>query len=118
MTTKTSKLDVAAIFRAMSDQTRLRILNLLRDGEICVCDLVNILGVPQPTASRHLAYLRKSGLVQSRKDGLWHYYRLAPHKSPFHEKLMDCLAACADITPILAKDSERWQLKGGRSCCD
>lgn len=117
MTTKTSQIDVVAIFRAMSDQTRLRILNLLREGEICVCDLVDVLDVPQPTASRHLAYLRKSGLVQARKDGLWHYYRLAPLKSRFHEKLMDCLAACADITPILSKDSERWQLKGG-SCCD
>lgn len=118
MNTMSSQLDAAAIFRAMADQTRLRILNLLRGGEICVCDLVDVLGVPQPTASRHLAYLRKTGLVQARKDGLWHYYRLTPRQSRFHKKLMDCLDACADVTPVLVKDSERWRLKGGQSCCE
>ena len=67
---------VDAMFRAVSDRTRLRILNLLRDGELCVCHIVDVLGVPQPTASRHLAYLRRARLVMVRKEGLWSYYRL------------------------------------------
>ena len=63
MTTKTLTPPVDFMFRAFSDRTRLRILHLLRGGELCVCDLVEVLGVPQPKASRHLAYLRKAGLV-------------------------------------------------------
>ena len=71
----TSRVDV--MFRAFSDRTRLRILHLLRGGELCVCDLVDVLGVPQPKISRHLAYLRRAGSVVARKDGLWCHYRLA-----------------------------------------
>ena len=65
------------LFRALADQTRLRILALLASGEVCVCQIHGALGVPQPTASRHLAYLRKTGLVATRRDGLWIHYRLA-----------------------------------------
>ena len=67
---------VNLMFRAFSDPTRLRILHLLLDGELCVGDLVKILKVPQPTASRHLAYLRRAGLVATRRNGLWNYYAL------------------------------------------
>jgi ArsR family transcriptional regulator len=74
---------VNRMFRAFSDRTRLRMLNLLRGGELCVGDMVSALGVPQPTASRHLAYLRKSGLVVVRREGLWKYYALAPATSEF-----------------------------------
>jgi ArsR family transcriptional regulator len=70
------------LFRALADETRLRILALLASGEICVCDIHGALGIPQPTASRHLAYLRRSGLVATRKDGLWVHYRLAVPKDP------------------------------------
>src|SRR5688500_13382861 len=95
----TAAIGVDRIFRAFSDRTRLRILRLLHSRELCVCELVDMLGVPQPTASRHLAYLRRVGLVQTRKDGLWHYYRLAPAGDPFHEKLLECLACCLnDVT--------------------
>jgi len=75
---------VNRMFRAFSDRTRLRILHLLLEGELCVGDLVKILQVPQPTASRHLAYLRRSGLVMARKNGLWNFYQLAPAQTPFH----------------------------------
>ena len=64
-------------FKALADQTRLRIIGLLTAGEICVCDIHGSLSLPQPTVSRHLAYLRKAGLVDTRKDGLWVHYRLA-----------------------------------------
>lgn len=70
------------LFRALADQTRLRILALLASGEVCVCNIHGALDIPQPTASRHLAYLRKTGLVDTRKDGLWVHYRLAAPADP------------------------------------
>lgn len=84
-----------AVFRAVSDRTRLRILHLLRGGELCVCHIVDALQVPQPKASRHLAYLRRAGLVVARKDGLWIHYKLAAARDAFHKKLLECLAQCA-----------------------
>lgn len=110
-------ITVPEVFRALSDPTRLRILNLLKGGELCVCDLVDILEMPQPTVSRHLAYLRKTGLVLTRKEGHWNYYRLAPARRPFFEKLRACLAVCCQEFPQLAEDNERLGQKG-RSCCD
>lgn len=105
------------MFRAFSDRTRLRILHLLRGGELCVCDIVTVLGVPQPTASRHLAYLRKSGLVLARKDGLWSYYRLAPAAGKFHSKLLDCLAMCFAEVPELGKDAAKLKKCDCRKAC-
>jgi ArsR family transcriptional regulator len=99
------------IFRALSDRTRLRILNLLRGGELCVCHLVDVLGVPQPTASRHLAYLRKTGLVVARKEGLWMHYGLAPTRSKSHAMLLECLAQCFREESAFARDNERLRLR-------
>lgn len=112
---KTKVLSVDLMFRAFSDRTRLRILHLLCGGERCVCDLVEVLAVPQPMASRHLAYLRRAGLVLARKEGLWNYYRLAPAKSLFHRKLLECLTSCFQDVPELANDAKR--LKDQSSCC-
>jgi ArsR family transcriptional regulator len=94
-------------FRAFSAQIRLRILHLLLEGEMCVCDLVEILNVPQPTASRHLAYLRKAGLVAAQKRGLWIYYSLRPATTTFHKRLIGCLEACIEETPELRRDKAR-----------
>ena len=102
-----SKPRVDMLFRAFSDRTRLRILNLLSPGELCVCDLVRVLGSPQPKISRHLAYLRKAGLASARKDGLWMHYRLAPARSRFHRKLLECLSCCFMDIPELARDAKR-----------
>src|SRR5271155_753352 len=110
MAAKTRANRVDVMFRAFSDRTRLRILHMLRRGELCVCDIVEVLGVPQPKASRHLAYLRKAGLVEARKDGLWSYYKLAPSKNKFHGKLLECLGCCLRDVPELAKDAERLNL--------
>jgi ArsR family transcriptional regulator, arsenate/arsenite/antimonite-responsive transcriptional repressor len=65
------------LFRAFADLTRLRLLNLIADGDICVCYFVEILHTSQPKISRHLAYLRKAGIVTARRDGKWMHYRLA-----------------------------------------
>lgn len=115
MKTKTTP-NVDLLFRAFADRTRLRILSLLLRGELCVCEIVDVLDVPQPTASRHLAYLRRVRLVESRKEGLWHYYRLAPAKDVFHQKLLDCLACCFQEVPQLAKDGKR--LRRSAKCCE
>jgi ArsR family transcriptional regulator len=83
------------LFRALADPTRIAILRLLQEaGELCVCDLVSATRVPQPTASRHLAYLRRVGLVAARKDGLWSHYRLIEPRDPLHRRLLDCIACC------------------------
>jgi ArsR family transcriptional regulator len=66
----------AKLFKALSDETRLRILSLLTADELCVCDLMEVLQLPQSTVSRHLAYLRNAGLVYDRRQGVWMYYRL------------------------------------------
>lgn len=105
------------LFRAFSDRTRLRILHMLRGGEVCVCDLVAVLDVPQPKVSRHLAYLRRSGLVQVRKNGLWCYYKLSPPGSTFHRKLLECLACCFEDVPELKKDSIRLAKIKNTTCC-
>ncbi len=122
MKLKTPRVSVDAVFRALSDRTRLRILHLLGPGELCVCDLVTVLRVPQPKISRHLSYLRRAGLVTARKDGLWSYYRLAPAAGAFHRKLLDCVATGFTDVPELSKDAVDLQLRrasccGGKPCC-
>lgn len=87
-------------FVALSDHTRLRLLNLMRDDEVCVCFLVEVLRYPQPTISRHLAYLRRAGLVRSRKEGRWmHYQILEPADQHAARILRETLSS-------LAKDKE------------
>jgi ArsR family transcriptional regulator len=95
------------MFRAFSDRTRLRILHLLASAERCVGDLVAVLRVPQPTTSRHLAYLRRAGLVVARKEGLWSWYSLAPARNRFHQKLVECLGCCFGDVPELRADAAR-----------
>src|SRR6185436_9171875 len=74
--------NLETLFKALADATRLRILGLLLTGEVCVCDIHETLKIPQSKASRHLAYLRRSGLVETRRDGLWIHYRLGTFADP------------------------------------
>jgi ArsR family transcriptional regulator len=69
-------MDLAGLFAALADPTRLRLLNLMNGGEVCVCYFVDILGQSQPKISRHLAYLRKAGLVSARREGKWMHYSI------------------------------------------
>jgi ArsR family transcriptional regulator len=87
----TSVDNLEQVFKALADGTRLRILALLADGEVCVCDIQAALGVPQPKTSRHLAYLRRMGLVVDRKEGLWVYYRLADPDDPVVRTLLSAV---------------------------
>jgi ArsR family transcriptional regulator, arsenate/arsenite/antimonite-responsive transcriptional repressor len=68
--------DLALLFAALADRTRLRLLNLMDGREVCVCYFVEILGQSQPKISRHLAYLRRAGIVVARRDGKWMHYRI------------------------------------------
>lgn len=106
-----------AKFRAFSDQTRLRILHLLQSGELCVGDIVAVLRVPQPTASRHLSYLRKAALVKTRKSGQWIHYALAPARTVFHQKLLECLANCFEEIGSLKADGQRLKRVRERGGC-
>ena len=118
MAARTTSKSISDKFAAFSDPTRLRLLHLLRDGERCVGDLVTIIGLPQPTISRHLGYLRRSLLVKTRKSGLWIFYELAPASTPAHQKLLECLEACFTDVPALKSDArkaKRLRKQGG--CC-
>jgi ArsR family transcriptional regulator len=109
---------IDAMFRAFADRTRLRILHLLQERELCVSDIITILEVPQARASHHLNYLRRAGLVEARKEGLWCFYRLRPAKSPFHEKLLECLGQCFTHVPGLAADRKRAaKIRASGGCC-
>ena len=111
-------VDVDAMFRVFSDKTRLRILRLLLDGPLCVGDLVDIIRAPQPTVSRHLAYLRRAGFVDARQHGLWMFYGLAPTRSPLHGKLLECLTVCAPLLSELKADSARARgVRRSGGCC-
>jgi ArsR family transcriptional regulator, arsenate/arsenite/antimonite-responsive transcriptional repressor len=76
---KHRKGDPAFLFKTLADPTRLRLLNLLACGETCVCELTDTLGVVQPKVSRHLAHLKRAGLVEARRNGKWMHYRWAQH---------------------------------------
>lgn len=80
-----------ALFKALAHDTRLRILNLLLGGEVCVCRIMEILQLPQSTASRHLGILKNAGLVEDRRDGIWVHYSLAKDQLPMALQVMEIL---------------------------
>jgi ArsR family transcriptional regulator len=96
-------------FKALGDRTRLRILALLGNNEVCVCHLHDSLGVPQPTVSRHLAYLRRSGLVSTRRDGVWMHYRVSPLLAPEIRQVLD--AAVRALTSVTTTARDRAQFE-------
>ena len=113
----TSTLDDSTrLLKAFADPVRLRLLNLLTgDAEVCVCHLHEALGLPQPTVSRHLAYLRKHGLVSGRKAGLWVHYQLARPKSSLHRTLLGCLGTSLGDPDVFHQDRQR--LARVVTCC-
>lgn len=95
------------LFKALADQTRLRIVGLLLSGEICVCNIHESLGLPQPTVSRHLAYLRNAGLVVGRKEGLWVHYRLAELDDAVMRAVLDAVAHALGHLTSAERDRQR-----------
>lgn len=94
----------AQFLKALSEEPRLRILALLLGGELCVCDLMAVLQLPQSTISRHLAYLRNTGWVQSRRLGAWMYYRLEEMPTPFTRELVELLTKRLAELPETRRD--------------
>jgi ArsR family transcriptional regulator, arsenate/arsenite/antimonite-responsive transcriptional repressor len=104
------KLDtLTAVYGALADPTRLRILALLQEGEVCVCHIHGSLAVPQPTASRHLAYLRRTGLVSARRDGVWMHYSLARPRDVVVAAVLDAALHALTHTEVAERDSVRLQ---------
>jgi ArsR family transcriptional regulator len=103
------------LFKALGDRTRLRILGLLIGGEVCVCDIHESLRIPQPRASRHLAYLRRAGLVEARKKGLWVHYRLAPAADAAVGAILDAVGHGLRHAPAIDRDRRRLHRRTG--CC-
>jgi len=93
------------LFQALADPTRLRIIGLLLDGEVCVCDLHATLDISQPKASRHLGALRRAGLVTARRDGLWMHYRLAKPDDPGLAAVVAAVAAALKQVATVRRDA-------------
>jgi ArsR family transcriptional regulator len=95
------------LFRAFADETRLRLLNLLLERDVCVCHLCMALDVSQPNVSRHLAYLRRAGLVTARQEGRWMYYSVPNHPTGLHRTLLECVGTCLREIDVLQEDLAR-----------
>jgi ArsR family transcriptional regulator len=105
------------LFKALSDETRLRIVALLSHGELCVCHLEDALDLSQPKVSRHLAILRMAGVVDHRREGTWVYYRLAAQAEPDCEQQLGTLVHTFAKRSVLRKDLERLvKIRGPESC--
>jgi ArsR family transcriptional regulator len=96
----------ANFFAALADENRLRLLHLMRGSEICVCYLQGTLKTNQPKISRHLAYLRRAGLVTARRQGRWMHYSLKKQPAKIQRLLTDALAAIGD-EPLVRRDLQR-----------
>src|SRR5579859_7177292 len=94
MAAKSSQFNMERFFQALGDNTRLRLLNLMGDQELCVCYFVEILGQGQPKISRHLAYLRGAGIVQARREGKWMHYRIVMPQSIGARQVLRRTLAC------------------------
>jgi ArsR family transcriptional regulator len=111
--TKKSLFDLPRFFQALADETRLRLLNLMGDQELCVCYFVEVIGCPQPKISRHLAYLRRAGIVSVRRDGKWMHYRIV---MPPHEGAAEILRQT--LTSLKGeKTMQADRIRLARACC-
>src|SRR5216110_2037025 len=108
-------IEMESLFKALADANRLRILGLLLTGEVCVCDIHESLKIQQPKASRHLAYLRRAGLVATRRDGLWIHYRLGNLADPVMAAIVDAVRHALTHVDSVQRDGERLQKRTG--CC-
>ena len=124
---RTTVEELEQVFKALADATRLRILALLGGNEVCVCHIHDSLDLPQPTVSRHLGYLRRAGLVDTRRDGVWMHYRLSSSLDPSVRTVVkaaiDVLTGTRDATQD-RKQFERSfgelyvrESRNGGSCC-
>src|ERR1700752_364877 len=113
MAKKAKAFALDLLFRALADPTRLRLLNLIAHREICVCFFVEILGISQPKISRHLAYLRRAGIVAARRQGRWMHYRIVNPSDPHAARILN------EVRAWLAQDQEmqRDRTRLVKVCC-
>jgi ArsR family transcriptional regulator len=110
--------NLAFIFKALSDESRLRIYNiLLASGELCVCDIEQTLRFTQTKVSRHLAYLKRAGLVKDRKQGLWMLYSAAEPKEESQKQLLQAIAEGLKANPVAQRDARNLAQNIQRGCC-
>ena len=111
MTTTAEALE--QLFQALGDRTRVRLLNLMTEGEVCVCFFVEVLAEPQPKISRHLAYLRSAGLVGARREAKWMHYGITPPEHPTVRQAFEAvLATFADD-----RELQRDRVALAKACC-
>ncbi len=101
---KTVKFKLDEFFAALADRTRLRLLNLMRDGEVCVCFFAETLGTNNPKISRHLAYLKRAGLVTGRREGKWIHYSISRPEDPAAAELFSSLLKTLDSDEEMKRD--------------
>jgi ArsR family transcriptional regulator len=106
-------MNLVTLFSALADRTRLRILNLVRRREVCVCYFVAILDETQPKISRHLAYLRKAGLVRTRRDGKWIHYSIARPSDPAAAAVLEATLNAITSDKQMQRDASSLE----RACC-
>ncbi|MDQ1707385.1 MAG: ArsR family transcriptional regulator, arsenate/arsenite/antimonite-responsive transcriptional [Pyrinomonadaceae bacterium] len=104
---------IALLFKALADQTRLRLLNLIGGDEVCVCFLVEVLKVNQPKISRHLAYLRRAGVVSARREGKWIHYRVVEPPDPHAANIFREVRTWLANEPAMKNDRARL----AKICC-
>lgn len=124
---RTAVQEMETLFKALADKTRLRILALLGNNEVCVCHIHDSLGLPQPTVSRHLAYLRKTGLVSARRDGVWMHYQLSRSLDPLIQGVIASAVNALERLPATTQDRKQFQrsfgqmyvidIPAGGNCC-
>ncbi len=107
----------ARVFRAMADETRLRIVALLTHGELCVCHIEHALALPQPTVSRCLGILKAAGVVDSRRDGSWVYYRLQAQPVPELQAVIQLVAKAFGSERAVRADLVRLKKSCGPGAC-
>jgi ArsR family transcriptional regulator len=100
-------LELAELFAALADTTRLRLLNLMADREVCVCYFVEVLGQSQPKISRHLAYLRRAGIVAARREGKWMHYSICSPANAASASILAAAAATFQTDPRMQADREK-----------
>ena len=99
--------DIELLFKALADRTRLRVINLIGDDEVCVCFFVEVLKINQPKISRHLAYLRRAGLVSTRRDGKWMHYRVVEPADTLVANIFREVRVCLENNVEMQRDKSR-----------
>jgi ArsR family transcriptional regulator len=114
MSSRAKSTDLAPLFAALADRTRLRLLNLIAGREVCVCYLVEILRQGQPKISRHLAYLRKAGVVAARREGKWMHYRVERPENAAAASILEAVFESFKSDREMQSDLSRLT----RACCE